>query len=175
VRVYEISAQNRIMSVSENWDGFALANTGEGALSATVRGRPIWDFVGGLETRSYLNALFFAARRHRARVAVRYRGDGPTERRVYQLQIEPQGEEDLRLLHIPLDIARRFCRAPSAEELARLSCCSQCLRWGRGAAWDDSDLFHGHAPGKVDFAICPACRIAAQRAIDQALSSRQVH
>lgn len=175
MRVYELSAQNRVLSVSDNWDRFARGNGGEGALSQVVMGRPIWDFVAGLETRSYLNALTFAARSACAKVAVRYRSDSVAERRVYQLQIEPLEGDGVRLVHLPLDIARHIVRAPRSEDLAEMSCCSQCLRWRRGAGWEETDLFHGLARGAVDYLICPRCRAEAQRAIEHALSARKVH
>ncbi len=175
VRVYELSSQNRIMAVSDNWDPFARGNGGAAALAHAVMGRPIWDFVSGVDTRSYLNALFFAARSAGTRVAVRYRGDSAAERRLYHLLIEPQADGALRLSHLPIDIARHMVRAPTAAELASQSCCGQCLRWRKGQTWGASEAFPGLARAPVDYVVCPQCRAEAQRAIDQAMSGRHVH
>ena len=165
MKVYEISAQNRIVGVSGNWDHFALSNGGEAALSAAIMGRPLWDFVAGLETRAYLNALFFAARSAGRGVAVRYRCDSPAEPRLYQLQVHPIEEGGLRLSHVPLGPVP----APSPGGGAL---CSQCLRGRRNGAWQES------APAcsaPVDYQVCPQCRAEAQRAIASVLSGRSLH
>jgi hypothetical protein len=165
VQVYELSSQNRIVSVSDSWDSFACSNGGEAALSHAVMGRPIWDFVSGLDTRSYLNALIFAARSTGRSVAVQYRCDGLSERRLFQLQIQPLEEDGVRLMHLPLEIVRRRRSVQSPPEGAQ-SCCGQCLRWRRGNAWEEADIHHALARHGIDFVVCPHCRTQAQRAID---------
>jgi len=63
---YELSGQNRIFAVSESWDCFADSNDGSLAGSYHVIGRPIWGFVAGLTTKSFLNAaIFFPSAAHK--------------------------------------------------------------------------------------------------------------
>jgi hypothetical protein len=174
LRVYELSSQNRIISVSDNWDSFARSNGGEAALSQAVMGRPIWDFISNLDTRSYFNALMFAARSTERKVAVRYRCDGLSERRLFQLQIEPMEVRGLRLSHIPLDVMPRQKAAVPPPEGASM-CCGQCLRWRKGQAWEDCDIHHALASHAIDFVVCPSCRTEAQRVIDGLRCLSPVH
>lgn len=174
MRSYEISAGDRITAVSEDWDIFARGNGGEAALRRTVMGRPLWDFVAGLETRAYLNALFFAARTAGEKVAVRYRCDGPADRRYFQLQIQPIGAGGLRLSQMPLDVVPRL--RPAEPPPRNFSCCcAQCLRCKVGEDWIGGEVYHGFAPGPVEYVVCPQCRGEAQRVIEAVLSSRRVH
>ncbi|WP_264495102.1 hypothetical protein [Rhodobacter sp. KR11] len=174
VRVYELSAQNRILSVSDNWDPFARTNGGADALSHAVLGRPIWDFVSGLDTRSYLNALIFATRNAGRKVSVRYRCDGLAERRLFQLQIEPLEDNAVRLSHLPLEIRSRRKPASAPPPGAQV-CCGQCLRWRQGSTWEEAEIHHALAPQGIDFVVCPQCRTEAQRVIDALGCLRAVH
>lgn len=171
MRVYELSGQNRIVSVSDNWDGFARTNECASAMAHAVLGRPLWDFVAGIDTRAYMNALLFAARSAGQSLSVRYRCDGMEEWRLYELKIEPLDENGLRLSHRLLELTRRSS-PPIAPQGEAFCCCSQCLRNRREDRWEDSDIHPALAPHKVDFVVCPLCKAEAQKAIRTAFSAR---
>lgn len=159
----ELSAQNRIVALSDNWDAGAGRCDKGGPLAQSVMGRPIWDFVAGLETRSYLNALIFAARRDQRRLSVRYRCDGPSERRLYQMLVEPVQFGGVALTHLPLEITAHPVR-PQVPE-GELACCGQCLRWRRNGTWQETGALAALARSPVDYRVCPDCRAEARRAL----------
>ncbi|NBZ89270.1 hypothetical protein [Stagnihabitans tardus] len=148
-----------------------MTNDCPSAVARAIIGRPIWDFVTGLDTRSYMNALLFAARSAGQSVSVRYRCDSIEEWRLYELLIEPLAENGLRLSHRPLELIRRRT-PPIAPQGEPLRCCSQCLRSRHGDRWEDSDIHPALEPHKVDFVVCPLCKAEAQKAIRTAFSAR---
>lgn len=157
---YDLSVQNRIVGLDGDWDRQSQG------MGQAVMGRPIWDFVVGLDTRSYLNALLFAARRAGDVIAVRYRCDTPSERRLYRMEIAPLEGGGLRVHHLPLEISPN--EVPPRPEPPGACCCSQCLCWQRDGVWGELPALPSvRAP--VDYRICPNCRAAAQHSIDAAL------
>ena len=159
---YDLSSQNRIISVSEDlWSG-------QGATFwSGVRGHVIWDYVAGLDTRSYLNALFFATRRSGAELAVRYRCDTEGERRLFDMRLVPLEDDGLRISHHAVERLPALQHRRREEVAAAVTCCSQCLSWRIGSQWHDLAAAGAGCAAKVDYVVCPTCRHAAQKVIER--------
>ncbi|MEP3636184.1 MAG: hypothetical protein ABJN14_02870, partial [Paracoccaceae bacterium] len=96
---YVISSDDRIVSVSGNWDVFALDNSGPEAQAKNVVGHSLWHFVSGSETQSFLNALFFHVRRTGQPVILQYNCNSPDRFRAADMEIRLLDGQHLEVLH----------------------------------------------------------------------------
>ena len=168
--VYELSGQNRIFAVSETWDCFADSNDGSLAGSHHVMGRPIWDFVSGLTTKSFLNAAFFSVRSAHKPISLFHRCDSPLERRHFKMLIEPLDAGGLRVSHVQIDAVQHQSATYTPQLRDDMVCCSQCLRWRLSSVWEELDIHIAYVRTPIEFNVCPQCRSDALRAIDKILA-----
>ncbi len=92
---YCVDAEDRISSVNKEWLSFAEANEGRALLPPGVLGRSLWDFIGDIETRHIYGLLHGRVRALGLPVRFCFRCDGPERRRLLQLDILSQPEEQL--------------------------------------------------------------------------------
>lgn len=169
---YEIDSEDRIRWVSPSWTPFAQENGGEALDPQTVIGRPLWDYIAGLETKHIFQVLHERVRRSGEPVCFPFRCDSPTLRRELSLTIDalPDGAlgfSSITLRELPhgyvavLDTRRTTRR----DEL--LIVCSWCkrVRLDRGD-WAElascAGLFDGDpAPPRISHGMCPSCYAAA--------------
>ena len=168
---YELSGQNRIFAVSESWDSFADSNDGSLAGSYNVIGRPIWGFVAGLTTKSFLNAAFFSVRSAQTPISLFHRCDSPQERRHFKMLIEPLHTAGLRVSHVQIDAIQHRSATYTPQTRDDMVCCSQCLRWRLSSVWEELNIHSAHVRTPVEFDVCPQCRSDALRAISKILAS----
>lgn len=146
---YEVDADDRLSAVSPDWDLFAQANDGPGALSRRVLGRPLLDFLTGDATRMFIRAVFEATRLTRRARTLPYRCDAPDLLRQLEMTVSPLPRGGLRIEHRLLASEPRRRRLalraqpPHDPRPPRWLRCSQCLRLampGPGSPWPDRDL-----------------------------------
>ncbi len=173
---YEVDANDRLLAVSPDWDVFAQANDGPGALSRHVLGRPLLDFLTGDATRMFIRAVFEATRVTRQPRTLPYRCDAPDLTRQLEMTVTPLARNALRVEHRLLASQARQRRAalralhPHDGGPPRWLRCSQCLRLampGPGSPWPDRVLVDDPfepaaatgpvAPLPVRDLVCPAC------------------
>lgn len=150
---------NRFLYVGGDWDGFAEANGGQAAAGAAIGGRPVFDFVQGFETRTFLNAALFAVR-DRARPFVSdYRCDGPGIRRFMRMTIAPLRHGRVLMCHDFLHAERAGAEVATLfAPGARARKCSVCCAVEFGDVWlDPFEAGRGH-PHHVSYTMCPDCR-----------------
>ena len=124
---YVLDRENFVVYIGGPWDGFARQNGGaEGALRNSVLNRPIMSFVAGAEVRSYLNALFFAARHWNATISLPMRCDSPQERRCFRTTLTPGPRGILQVLHQPQESIAIGPEQPYAVSLAGRARCAIC-------------------------------------------------
>jgi hypothetical protein len=88
--IYRIEGQDRIVELSSNWLSFAQENhAGDSCHPDKVLGRPIWDFIAGLETQHLYRRVFQRVRTASKPVTVKFRCDAPDLRRFCKLAIIP--------------------------------------------------------------------------------------
>jgi hypothetical protein len=92
--LYQLNARDEISSVNEEWVSFAQANRGE-LLPARVLGRPVWEFIGGMETQHIYRLLHRRVRSAGAPVGLSFRCDAPERRRLLGLNISAGPEQGL--------------------------------------------------------------------------------
>ncbi|MGG7567796.1 hypothetical protein ACQ5SO_16715 [Rhodovulum sp. DZ06] len=163
-----LDPQDRVQAVGGAWDMAARLNGGEGAFAEEVLGRPIWAFVSGDETRSYLNALFFWCRSRGGTFRTRYQYDTAALRRRCVMEISPLRSGLLKVESRLAGVGPPAPRdAPPVAPGGEIRRCSICLRAAAGEAWRPC----GHpAPGgpPVRYVVCGACRADAADALREA-------
>ena len=92
---YHLNARDEFLSVNEKWVSFASANAGELLFPAEVLGRPLWDFIGDLETRHLYNLLHRRVRTRGDPVRLSLRCDAPERRRLLDLSISAAPDQGL--------------------------------------------------------------------------------
>ncbi|AXJ01997.1 hypothetical protein CYPRO_2758 [Cyclonatronum proteinivorum] len=164
---YKVSKAKLIIAVGGEWDEFAAQNDGKRALSRSVIGRPIWDFVTGAPTRMWLEALFQLAELRNEPVERIYRCDSPQLKRVMSMRISPEDEKVLRvdneLISVePLEkkvVIRHHSRNPDTTIRMR---CSICGKIKVGEEWNEPvELTEDNPAGIiVAYTVCGSCKQA---------------
>ncbi len=129
---YQLNRQDEIYSVNEEWLSFARANEGMALLLPEILGRPIWDFIGDLETRHIYRALHARVRTLGVPVRLSFRCDGPARRRLLELEIAAGEDQDLiyrvRTLkqEVRTPVPLMDLRLPRSEQFVTM--CAWCKR-----------------------------------------------
>lgn len=84
--IYEVSPDDRLISVGDSWDDFALANNGHAILAQNVIQRPLWDFLRG-ETLREVYRLILKRVRNGYDFSFDYRCDSPGSRRHLRMEM----------------------------------------------------------------------------------------
>lgn len=92
---YCLNAEDQISSINEEWLSFAEANEGRTLLPPGIVGRSLWDFIGDMETQHLYRVLHRRVRTLGKPVRLSFRCDGPERRRLLQLDILPQRDQEL--------------------------------------------------------------------------------
>jgi hypothetical protein len=93
--LYELNARDELSSVNAEWLRFALANGGEPLDPAQILGRPLWDFIGDMETQHIYRLLHRRVRAGGEPVRLCFRCDAPDRRRLLDLEISAGPEDGL--------------------------------------------------------------------------------
>ncbi len=169
VVTYWLDTEDRIVKVNPTWDQFAIANEGgKQLLSSEIKGRRVFDFIMGDQTRMYLEALLQHARFLNRSVSRSYRCDSPALKRFMSMSITPADDNLVQLDHTllkcePLEqpIIYRHEPDPQAKALPRCSVCTRLLIKGTWLSPEDAEILGLLSPGKplpVTYRICPSCK-----------------
>ncbi|MEO8090873.1 MAG: hypothetical protein ABI703_11290 [Gemmatimonadales bacterium] len=93
--LYHLNGRDEISFVNEEWLSFALANQGETLRPAQIVGRPLWDFIGDMETTHIYRLLHQRVRTEGAPVRLCFRCDAPALRRLLELEISLTDNQEL--------------------------------------------------------------------------------
>lgn len=164
---YVISSDDNILSLSSDWDQVAAESRCADVFEATVVGSSIWQHVSGIETKSYLNALFFYSRQTRRSVNLNYRCDTQKTPRLFRMEIVPLEKGGLRIGHHQMPMPNPVASAPVVLDTQRPSLqCSQCLSVKVGEGWVDQMFVVPKCDFPSKYIVCPACRKQALHEID---------
>ena len=169
VCTYEIDRDDRLTSVSAEWDRFAAENGAPELQSDTVLGRPLWAYIDGADVRHIYEVLFSRIRRDGRERALSFRCDGPDVRRYMRLtlrgledgalglssvMLREEPRESVPLLDIAAERSERF-----------MEMCAWCKRVPVGADWFEVEeaierlaLFETGELPRITHVICPHCR-----------------
>jgi len=181
--VYRLGADDRIIGVGAQWLAFARANGAPSLTPDAVCGRPVFDFVEGMEVRSIYRALFETVRARRRPVSIPLRCDSPDRRRLLRLDVRPVRDRELE---IEGTLLRDEPRARAGGQGAALPAprlllelCSFCKRVAvPGRGWVELEdlgpaalaLAAGRTP-ELRQSICEPCASELGLILDRALAA----
>mgnify|MGYP005860220723 CR=1 FL=1 len=164
--IYRIDGRDVLIFVNEEWDRFAEANDGEGAKSAHVLGRPLWDFISDMTTQEIYRQIMQRVRNGHL-VSFTFRCDSPRSRRVLRMDIYRGEGEDVEFhTHTLAEEQREPVQLKPAQgevtELLRV--CSWCKRVHVEDSWEEIEaalerlrLFQMPRPPLITHGICEEC------------------
>lgn len=166
---YVICGSDRVVSTGGSWDEFAFQNDGENAASNKVIGHTLWDFINGSTARSYLNAIFFSCRTHFAVYRSLYRCDGPNQKRIFEMAVEPLADDALRISSTLIQEIE-WRRSGKQVEILPASKCSVCCCYRlptEQGGWIDpfSDTAPQFLPS--DYLVCSSCKQLAVNRLEK--------
>jgi hypothetical protein len=129
---WTIDADNRFVSVNDNWLAFAEENDPYFADPRVVLGRSLWEFVTDIRTRRIYDLLIDRVRSLQHPVNVPFRCDSPDCRRFMEVTLTTDGDGGIRFVSRVLRLEPR----PAVELLGAshltssrfLTLCSWCKR-----------------------------------------------
>ncbi len=166
---YTIDVQDRIVEVSANWDGFAVANQGAAALREKILHHSLWEFIADPETAHLYEALLNKVRSQGISVEFPFRCDSPECRRFMKMRIEPLSDSTVLFKS---RIKRKEPREPitllapgTARNERILLICGWCKSIKCGSHWLPLEealktlglMKHRTLP-KLSHGICESCR-----------------
>ncbi|MFN7984666.1 MAG: hypothetical protein U0Q11_22710 [Vicinamibacterales bacterium] len=160
---YIIDAQDRIISVNEQWDVFARENLAPHLTSGVV-GQPIWAFISNANVRQLYRQLLAHVRSGET-VRVPFRCDAPELQRHMELELrpEPDGGVSFRSHTISMTPQARAYPQPGDDPLL---VCGWCARVNVEAEWlstaqaiERLGLFHEPSSPHMTHGICSECRM----------------
>lgn len=167
--VYHLDDEDRFIRLSPNWSRFARDNDGsELADPERVLGRRIWEFVDGLTVRSLYRMFFDRVRGDGEPIRVPLRCDGPTIRRMLELEISRPAPGTLTLRSQTLWTQTRpavsLLDRRAERQASIVTICSFCLKLLCGKQWLEAeqavaamDLFGETPPPELSHGVCPDC------------------
>jgi hypothetical protein len=171
---YRIDSDNRLVAMSDNWDGFAHANDGANCSRASLLGRSLLDFVGD-STVQYIYTLLIQRARAGRPARFEYRCDAPGFRREFEMQITAVSPAEVEFISTlqreqarpAIDLFRP--PVPGAHRFLRM--CSWCHAVTLGtndwrpleAAASEPEIMEAGKHTGVTHGICAPCAEAMLR------------
>ncbi|MBE0576622.1 MAG: hypothetical protein IH613_12095 [Desulfuromonadales bacterium] len=176
---YQIDAQDRIDYVGGDWVAFARANQAAAScFPDQVIGRPLWDFIDGMETRHLYHVVLKKVRSLQLAVKLPFRCDAPDRRRFLELLITPVSPDRLQFMSTLLreelrdPLAILLVDAQRSEELIKM--CSMCKRIETplDTCWSEVEealaalaVFNADRVPQITHGICPDCLLQARKTL----------
>ncbi len=166
--VYCVDADDRIVSVTPEWESFALENDASQLTSESVCGRPLAGFIANRETQHLYEMILEKVRREACTVVVPFRCDGPRIRRFMELTVSPgqngQVEFEGRIRREEEREVVALFESPGDRDDGYVLVCSWCKRVEVGDEWVEVeeavtrlDLFGATPLPKITHGMCPDC------------------
>lgn len=174
---YCICANDRLIEVGGNWDGFACENGGSSVLSAKVKGQSIFRHICGESWKRLYSELFRRIRETKNPISFEYRCDAPDRVRFMRMTIKPgDSPGSLCLTSETLFQRERPIRDQDSAAIKKVfrSRCGWCGKFlaANGKWMEIEDLLpllnleRIAEPPLLSAGICPTCAANTQSFID---------
>ncbi|WP_151703552.1 PAS domain-containing protein [Nitrincola alkalilacustris] len=180
VYIYRIDSTDTIISISDNWGGFADSNAWNSYQAPEeVVGRKLWDFIQDLETQQLYQELFKRVRAGvKSSVTIPFRCDSPVERRYLELQIEALPDEQIKITSTICRTEPRPYTSLLDTQIPRSSdivtVCSMCKKLKISSEqWAELEeglahlrLFEADKVPQLSHGLCRSCFQVSMRELD---------
>jgi len=130
--LYRIDSEDRIVWVNADWVAFAEENHAPELTREAVKGRSLFDFISGAETRQLYRVVMERVRASGQTAVLPFRCDGPAVKRLMELAIRlgPNGGIEFASHMIRTEQRRRVPLLDASFRRSRewLHLCSWCKR-----------------------------------------------
>ena len=128
---YRIDRDHTIVSVTDDWDEFAIENGAPELAGGKILGRSLWDFITDPTTRLiYRQLIYQAFDGHSTKFDIRC--DGPDTRRCAQMSIFPPDDGNVEFEMLTIKLQKRspqeLLRAGNCSPRGLITSCSWCNR-----------------------------------------------
>ncbi len=161
-----LNQNDKIVAVSGPWRTMALQRAAIPLEIDQVYNRDLTDFVEGLDTRSFLRAIFFSCRQNGYAFEMPYRCDRPDMVRVCSMHIQPKLGGFLQIRHSVM-YEQPFAEAPQSIKtvVSADRQCSMCQKVQFGGTWHEPQGLSKTIFKPAELVVCPSCKQRARRAI----------
>ncbi len=164
---YLLDNEDRIVSVGGEWNEFAVENNAEQAMSNSVVGKPVWDFIAGTPTIDFLQEIFDVCRSQRDPLTMYYRCDSPTVKRLFKFSALSDKSNNIVIGNTLIPIDFQFWGPKIVTPLDELrpgetASCASCRALRMKDGWVDIFPAEDYNAGThVNYTICARCAKAA--------------
>jgi hypothetical protein len=175
---YCLNQRDEIVSVSDSWLGFAVANDAPELTPERVRNQPLWDFVADPTTTHLYEQMLARVRRGEV-VRFNFRCDSPCLRRLLEMTIRLRPDRLVEFATRALRVEERppvtlLARSVPRSE-RRLGACGWCSRikvdedrWvGAETVVRELRLFEQERLPQLAHGICVACLAAVRKDLER--------
>lgn len=162
---YWLDQDENIISISNNWEDFAVENGSTCLGAEEVIGKPISKFISRDPTRMWFNTLLQLSKISQTPVEREYRCDSPEIKRFMKMKITPEKEGQFRVDHILLKVEEQpyqiFINPAQENSLKPINKrCSICGRIFENGSWEEPDQIGSEDRNsfQVIYTVCPDCR-----------------
>jgi hypothetical protein len=166
--LYEVDAQDRIISLGGAWTAFARENGGEKLLNNPPLGQPIWQIIRGLSTRNIYYLVMKQVRESGVTIRFPFRCDSPTTLRYMEMAVSPAENKGIYFQTTLTSVIERNTlvtresHAPRQEPMVQICAwCDLVLVRSDWLSLEDAiwllGLFDTPEAPPISHSICPAC------------------
>lgn len=165
-----VDSQDIIIAVNDAWLTFAQENETPQLTRDAVIGRPLWNFIAGMETHQIYQLLMRQVRQSQERIVFTFRCDSPDMRRYLWMEIVPAPDRKIEFRNYLLrEEPRRHVRlldVTAQRNIELLHMCSWCSRVWCDEGWQPVEdavkilgLFGLTELPQITHGICPDCAL----------------
>lgn len=166
--VYVIDQFDALLEFNTQWNVFALENNAIHILDEKVKGKPIWDFISGLETKTIYKMVLNRVRSQKKEVKFKYRCDSPNEIRHMMMEIQPCSNNNIKFNNILLEQINRSYLPLFDKQVPRnetvITSCAWCMKIKANEHWleietalNELNYFNTDILPKITHGICESC------------------
>lgn len=165
---YCIDRDDRLVSVSREWDAFATENECRALPGTSVIGTLLWDHIHDPVTAELYREVLAHVRRTGRSAAFQFRCDSPELKRFMRMTIVPLEDEEVEFRselvnaekrRVPFHVQAQFGAYPT---LIRCSICNRVRSRGRWTdvvdAVQEGLVLNHDLPLMVAYGVCDECR-----------------
>lgn len=157
-----------------DWNAYATQNGAANLDAGSVVGNTLWDYVAGVETVGFLNALFFWTLREESAFSMPVRCDMPFSPALYRMAVRWTGHDSLEIAHEAMQAPNFPKKHPiPTETIEATHRCSFCCKYEVDGLWLESFEHPSIRYETAAHTICEPCRTTLLKASKIQLATTQ--
>lgn len=169
-----VDSSLRLLWIGGDWDEFARANGGDGAVANEVLSTPLPMHITDRRTAEKVAQMVHVVLDLQKPLRFEYRCDSPNEIRRFRLTIQPMKDQRAIMVHDLQDAVQIEppMVAWAFDPTATNQKCSMCGSLHRDGRWIDPIEPGVEHPSAVRYVLCSPCDARADAAIDATRTGR---